>query len=340
MAMSESLSLAARLAANLFVDAINLAKPAGRLAGKIGDRLLGGSPFNEREAQRFLTMGGSEWLDRAEEANEVLDPFWADGGPTEWLDSPRDWNCVVGGSVKDDQVVSSGPEYRIGAHDDPNADVHLCKTWRDGKCHCALVSIQLSDGTIYTDYIDNVAQSADVERAHDTIASACRAIDELGMANPVGTFTHGFVRTTTPSNPAGAAASEASIGGAIKTAPGVQPPVEQAPGPAQTSPSCAGPGATSMPQALQQLDDLLAMRHQGLRGLTIEPRSEHPMYAQIQDVADAAVVAGVLGGHQCFWNDDEAMYHCIRDDELHATFGSYNQWIAHVSPLVIAELKQ
>lgn len=128
-----TLSLAARLAANLFVDALKLAKPGARLAAKVGDRLLGGSPFNEREAQRFLTAGGSE-------------AFHA-SGPAEW--------------VGPTPTIPNGPAYRIGAFDDPNADVHLCKTW-DGQCHCS------------------TAPSHDqAERVHQTMASACRAIDEL-----------------------------------------------------------------------------------------------------------------------------------------------------------------
>lgn len=102
-----TLSLAARLAANLIVDAIKLAKPGARLAGKIGDRLLGGSPFSEREAQRFLTMGGSERLNKAEAEREVWEPgelsgtsaFRAGGmtfetGPRPTLSTPRHHNTM------------------------------------------------------------------------------------------------------------------------------------------------------------------------------------------------------------------------------------------------------
>jgi hypothetical protein len=59
-------------------------------------------------------------------------------------------------------------------------------------------------------------------------------------------------------------------------------------------------------------------------------------------VADAAVVAEVLADHRCYYADDKAMFECHSDGSpsAHAEFGTSNQWIAHVAPLIIAELQK
>lgn len=125
-----------------------------------------------------------------------------------------------------------------------------------------------------------------------------------------------------PSNPAVAADPQPGGGGAQNPRSRAHSPepvaAVDAPGSLSPQPCCANPGHPLL------------------------PRSEHPMYADIQDVADAAVVADVLGMHRCYYDDGSAMHYCHDDGSAipHSRFGTYNQWIEHVSPLIIAELQK
>ena len=83
-ALDLALRLAANVAANVIVAAAYTAErvknsKATKLAARLVDQCLG---FNAAEAQRYLY---EDALNRAEERVESLDPFYADGGPTEWL---------------------------------------------------------------------------------------------------------------------------------------------------------------------------------------------------------------------------------------------------------------
>lgn len=75
----------------------------------------------------------------------------------------------------------------------------------------------------------------------------------------------------------------------------------------------------------------------------IEPRSEHPMYAQIQDCADAAVVAEVLSEHhplEDFSRAHARIYCRSGDGRVHTEFTSRKQWRDHVAELIVAELQK
>ncbi|SBS73892.1 hypothetical protein MHPYR_180109 [uncultured Mycobacterium sp.] len=255
-----TISLAARLAANLFVDAIKLAKPGARLAAKIGDRALssiGHNPFNEAEAQRFLY---EDALNKAEEANEALEPG-------------------------------------------------------------DLMSIKMPDGTVFTDY--TYSKPADIERAHRTIASVCQAIDVLTSAP--GCTPKPPVDAERPS--VADPPSEATEGHPTShrllvddPAFGLTPETPDSHGEQPASVGVTGPGA----------------------GEVAPGRAEHPLYREIQDQCNAALVAEVLSEHRCFWNDDDRIYECLTDGctHTHTVFKSHNQWIAHVAPLIIAALQQ
>jgi hypothetical protein len=280
-----TLSLAARLAAHLIVDAIELAKPGARLAAKIGDRALssiGRNPFNEAEAQRFLY---EDALNKAEEQVDSLEPGWSSNG---WL------AATIGGVT-----------------------CPSCLTYveRDeaGEFHCSgcgsRITVETSaPGSPPKPPVDAESPSvadppSDATEGHPSVAR----ISSIVRAAADG-FSGEWQFTADEQDLLNVKPGDPFCGGVVGL------PVDH-----ETSAHSEQPAGAGDPQP-------------GIGGLS--GRAYHELYREIQEAADAAVVADVLDLHTP--SGAEGHVQCWCGDQFH----SFREQAQHVAPLIIAALQQ
>lgn len=268
------LRLAANLAANGIVavaHTVNLVgrrtRPAVKAAAVVGDRLLG-SPVPQRDYEQALVD--------AEAEVDSLDPFYADGGPTEWL-APSCPNC--------DGRKCMGCIFREYDHDCAD-DCPLC-------CDPESSAPGHSPEPVAAESPSAAVSPAAAEGSPIQKPCECWPVENpwtyYGIAEPGGALEY---------NPDCPEHGEVSA------------PQKQPVGGSETGP--AADGATSV------------------------GRAEHPLYRQIQEQADAAVVVETLKDHHYFRGDAKTTAMCLCGESLL----NVAAWQRHVAPLIIAELQE
>jgi hypothetical protein len=311
------------------------------VAAKAADRLLGGSPCNGREAQRFLTMGGSERLNAAEAADESIcigcmeefptadnhecptlvgyqpDALWSAENRRQEFEPDLGPFGVDGPIRREDYTPqTSAPAHSPDAVERDSPELASPPGASSGQPTCRLVAAldcSCPDCTAVSEAIPPLAD--------DPVAMRLGLVPDRRIEQAIERFDQFVIAHTDPALHAHFADNDDNAAERVRRAIGrTQAP--DSPGEQPVGAGVSGPDSDGSPGC-----------------------AEHPLYRQIQEQADAAIVAEVLSEHKPGERDFGLGVYCGSGCQWgHGNrsidYKTWDEWREHVAPFITRALQQ